>query len=136
MTAGPRAPDLDDLRELLVGEGLAKFKIPEQIVIWDALPKNDAGKVVKHQIRATLTRADGGTRAGVGGDGKNEVSDMQVAIVTGASSGIGFGCATKLAEAGMAVLGTGRDADTARRTREGGRRSRADRDDRRRPDHR
>jgi NAD(P)-dependent dehydrogenase (short-subunit alcohol dehydrogenase family) len=36
---------------------------------------------------------------------------MQVAIVTGASSGIGFGCATKLAEAGMAVLGTGRDRD-------------------------
>jgi NAD(P)-dependent dehydrogenase (short-subunit alcohol dehydrogenase family) len=34
---------------------------------------------------------------------------MQVAIVTGASSGIGFGCATKLAETGMAVLGTGRD---------------------------
>ncbi|BBX83385.1 SDR family NAD(P)-dependent oxidoreductase [Mycolicibacterium aubagnense] len=34
---------------------------------------------------------------------------MQVAIVTGASSGIGFGCATTLAEAGMAVLGTGRD---------------------------
>ena len=36
---------------------------------------------------------------------------MQVAIVTGASSGIGFGCATKLAETGMAVLGTGRDAE-------------------------
>jgi NAD(P)-dependent dehydrogenase (short-subunit alcohol dehydrogenase family) len=34
---------------------------------------------------------------------------MQVAIVTGASGGIGFGCATKLAEAGMAVVGTGRD---------------------------
>ena len=33
---------------------------------------------------------------------------MQVAIVTGASSGIGFGCATKLAEMGMAVVGTGR----------------------------
>lgn len=36
---------------------------------------------------------------------------MQVAIVTGASSGIGFRCATMLAEAGMAVLGAGRDAD-------------------------
>ncbi|MGW0162703.1 SDR family NAD(P)-dependent oxidoreductase [Mycobacterium sp. NPDC003323] len=35
---------------------------------------------------------------------------MQVAIVTGASSGIGFGCATTLAAAGMAVLGAGRDA--------------------------
>jgi NAD(P)-dependent dehydrogenase (short-subunit alcohol dehydrogenase family) len=34
---------------------------------------------------------------------------MQVAIVTGASSGIGFGCAAKLADAGMAVVGAGRD---------------------------
>lgn len=32
---------------------------------------------------------------------------MQVAIVTGASSGIGLGCATRLAGTGMAVLGTG-----------------------------
>ena len=39
-------------------EGLAKFKVPEQVVIWDALPKNDAGKVLKHQIRATLTKVD------------------------------------------------------------------------------
>ncbi|WP_406813247.1 SDR family NAD(P)-dependent oxidoreductase [Mycobacterium sp. M23085] len=37
------------------------------------------------------------------------MGEMQVAIVTGASSGIGLGCATKLAEQGMAVLGTGRD---------------------------
>lgn len=36
---------------------------------------------------------------------------MQVAIVTGASSGIGFGTALKLAEAGMSVLGTGRDEE-------------------------
>jgi len=34
---------------------------------------------------------------------------MQVAIVTGASSGIGYGCAVKLAQMGMAVLGVGRD---------------------------
>lgn len=34
---------------------------------------------------------------------------MQVAIVTGASSGIGYRCATQLIESGMNVLGVGRD---------------------------
>ncbi|BBZ27116.1 oxidoreductase [Mycolicibacterium madagascariense] len=38
------------------------------------------------------------------------MSDVRVAVVTGASSGIGFGTAVKLAEQGMAVLGTARDA--------------------------
>jgi NAD(P)-dependent dehydrogenase (short-subunit alcohol dehydrogenase family) len=37
------------------------------------------------------------------------MAEMQVAIVTGASSGIGLRCATKLAEVGMAIVGTGRD---------------------------
>jgi NAD(P)-dependent dehydrogenase (short-subunit alcohol dehydrogenase family) len=37
------------------------------------------------------------------------MSETRVAIVTGASSGIGFGTALKLVEQGMAVLGTGRD---------------------------
>src|SRR6201987_2098635 len=39
------------------------------------------------------------------------MSEMQVAIVTGASSGIGLGCAQKKAEMGMAVVGTGRNKD-------------------------
>ncbi|WP_083213479.1 SDR family NAD(P)-dependent oxidoreductase [Mycobacterium malmoense] len=39
------------------------------------------------------------------------MGEMQVAIVTGASSGIGLGCATKLAEMGMAVVGAARDND-------------------------
>jgi acyl-CoA synthetase (AMP-forming)/AMP-acid ligase II len=55
VAADQHAPGLTDLADLLISKGLAKFKIPEQIVIWDALPKNDAGKVLKHQIRATLT---------------------------------------------------------------------------------
>ncbi|HET6736076.1 AMP-binding protein [Mycobacterium sp.] len=56
-----RAPDLTDLRDLILSEGLAKFKVPEQMVIWGTLPKNDAGKILKHQIRAELTaEASGG----------------------------------------------------------------------------
>jgi acyl-CoA synthetase (AMP-forming)/AMP-acid ligase II len=58
VASGQRAPDLTDLRGLVLSSGLAKFKIPEQIAIWDELPKNDAGKVLKHQIRATLTKVD------------------------------------------------------------------------------
>jgi NAD(P)-dependent dehydrogenase (short-subunit alcohol dehydrogenase family) len=36
---------------------------------------------------------------------------MQIAIVTGATGGIGFGCATKLSEMGMAILATGRNEE-------------------------
>ena len=52
-------PDVDSLRGFLADYGVAKFKVPEQVVIWESLPKNDAGKVLKHQIRAALTKADG-----------------------------------------------------------------------------
>ncbi|MGO8966451.1 AMP-binding protein [Mycobacterium sp.] len=56
--AAPR-PDVASLLALLESRGVAKFKAPEQVVIWDALPKNDAGKILKHQIRAALTKVDG-----------------------------------------------------------------------------
>jgi non-ribosomal peptide synthetase component E (peptide arylation enzyme) len=48
-------PGLPDLREMLTSHRIAKFKIPEQVEVWEALPKNDAGKVLKHRIRARLT---------------------------------------------------------------------------------
>ena len=47
-------PDVPSLRAFLGAQGMATFKIPEQVVLWEALPKNDAGKVLKAQIRATL----------------------------------------------------------------------------------
>ncbi|BBX64437.1 cyclohexanecarboxylate-CoA ligase [Mycobacterium saskatchewanense] len=57
----PRAlpgPDVASLRSFLADSGVARFKAPEQVVIWDVLPKNDAGKILKHQIKAALMEAD------------------------------------------------------------------------------
>lgn len=48
-------PDVAGMRALLADHGVALFKAPERVEIWDALPKNDAGKVLKHRIRAALT---------------------------------------------------------------------------------
>jgi acyl-CoA synthetase (AMP-forming)/AMP-acid ligase II len=47
-------PDIASLRRFLSAQGVAAFKVPEQIVIWDSLPKNDAGKVLKHRVREQL----------------------------------------------------------------------------------
>ncbi len=55
---GGERPGVADLREFLEGHGVARFKVPEQVAVWDVLPKNDAGKVLKHRIRATLTEVD------------------------------------------------------------------------------
>lgn len=48
------APELAELRAFLKDLGIASFKIPEQVVVLAALPRNDAGKVLKHVLRATL----------------------------------------------------------------------------------
>lgn len=47
-------PDVMSLRAFLEEKRVAKFKIPEQVALWAALPRNDAGKVLKHVIRAKL----------------------------------------------------------------------------------
>jgi len=57
-TDQPR-PDVASLRSFLQEHGVATFKAPEQVVIWEQLPRNDAGKVLKHQIQAALTKTDG-----------------------------------------------------------------------------
>lgn len=62
---GSAAPCVEDLGAFLLQQGLARFKVPERVAIWESLPKNDAGKVLKHRIRAAL----GGTPT----DGESEV---------------------------------------------------------------
>lgn len=55
VATAPPGPDVAELREFLAAHGLATFKAPEQVVVWESLPKNDAGKVLKHEIRGRLT---------------------------------------------------------------------------------
>ncbi|HEX7819968.1 MAG TPA: AMP-binding protein [Sphingobium sp.] len=52
------APTLKDMLTFLDAKGVARFKIPERVEIWPSLPKNDAGKVLKHKIRADLLAVD------------------------------------------------------------------------------
>jgi acyl-CoA synthetase (AMP-forming)/AMP-acid ligase II len=51
-------PDVASLLDFLGASGVARFKVPEQVVIWDDLPKNDAGKVLKQQIKAVLMKSE------------------------------------------------------------------------------
>ncbi len=57
--AGDARPDVASIAGFLIDKGLAKFKIPEQVEFRDALPKNDAGKVLKHRIQKELMDAAG-----------------------------------------------------------------------------
>jgi acyl-CoA synthetase (AMP-forming)/AMP-acid ligase II len=52
--SGDARPDVATLAAFLADFGVARFKYPEHVALWDALPRNDAGKVLKQQIRATL----------------------------------------------------------------------------------
>lgn len=49
-------PDVAAIGDYLSAQGVARFKYPEGVVLWEALPKNDAGKVLKQAIRSTLTQ--------------------------------------------------------------------------------
>jgi acyl-CoA synthetase (AMP-forming)/AMP-acid ligase II len=52
---GAAHPDVASLAAFLEAKGVARFKFPELVDIRAALPKNDAGKVLKHQLRAELS---------------------------------------------------------------------------------
>jgi non-ribosomal peptide synthetase component E (peptide arylation enzyme) len=47
-------PDVAELRTFLRALGVASFKMPEQVFAMASLPKNAAGKILKHEIRALL----------------------------------------------------------------------------------
>jgi enoyl-CoA hydratase/carnithine racemase len=48
------APNVADLRSFLEERRVARFKFPEQVELWEDLPRNAAGKVLKTKIRDAL----------------------------------------------------------------------------------
>jgi non-ribosomal peptide synthetase component E (peptide arylation enzyme) len=48
------APALDTLRAYLEQQGLARFKLPERLELFAALPRNPLGKVVRDTLRAEV----------------------------------------------------------------------------------
>jgi acyl-CoA synthetase (AMP-forming)/AMP-acid ligase II len=57
---GAGAPTLTGLRDYLGARGLARFKLPERLEIFDALPRNPLGKVQRNLLREQVeARASG-----------------------------------------------------------------------------
>lgn len=48
---GAETPTLEAVREHLSNKGVARFKLPERLEIFAALPRNPLGKVVRNQLR-------------------------------------------------------------------------------------
>lgn len=47
-------PTLEDLRRYLSEKGLARFKMPERLEVFEALPRNPLGKVVRGELRTQV----------------------------------------------------------------------------------
>lgn len=43
-------PDVAALAGFLAQSGVARFTVPETVAMWEALPRNDAGKVLKAAV--------------------------------------------------------------------------------------
>lgn len=46
--------DFEDMKQFLMGRGVARFKLPEHLVLRDALPATPSGKVQKFKLREEL----------------------------------------------------------------------------------
>lgn len=49
------APSLEELNEFLLQQGLAKFKLPERILVLAQLPRNPLGKVQRHELQQKVS---------------------------------------------------------------------------------
>jgi cyclohexanecarboxylate-CoA ligase len=54
--AGAEAPTLEQIKDYLLGEGLAIQKVPERLEVVEALPMTATGKIQKHLLRADIAQ--------------------------------------------------------------------------------
>ena len=59
-TEGSAPIAFDEMMDFLVEAGLMRQKLPEQLELLEVLPRNPAGKVLKHELRARY--ADSGSQ--------------------------------------------------------------------------
>jgi acyl-CoA synthetase (AMP-forming)/AMP-acid ligase II len=52
------APALTDICDYLLDRGIAKFKLPERVEHFDALPRNPMGKVVRSDLQAAIEQQE------------------------------------------------------------------------------
>ena len=52
------APTLTDICQHLLDRGIAKFKLPERLQVFAALPRNPMGKVIRADLQATLEQTE------------------------------------------------------------------------------
>lgn len=55
--AGENPPTLEDIKEHMLGMGLAKWKLPERLELVDSLPMNTGGKIMKSELRDMVVKA-------------------------------------------------------------------------------
>jgi len=55
---GAEPPSLEEINAYLLEKGLAKFKLPERMLILNALPRNPLGKVQRHELEQQVKQND------------------------------------------------------------------------------
>ena len=62
-----RTVDVADLAAFLLSEGVAKFKLPERVEVFDELPKSAGGKISKVELRAAVGQRSAAELSAPGG---------------------------------------------------------------------